>query len=309
MQDVAAHASVMSNDDRIGECLNRFGDALMPAGSGRWQITRPGDGAAPTTVVVDQDWLVVEQSFCDCRLARVDDVQRWGWQLLDAERNLPSGARPILPAEEDLVRMRAERSLPPRLSGGEDDELWRWIESACVDVAHGPVAGLPPAAPEDAHTARGREQAVHLDLPALCEVAGWAATSRGASGESLVALPSRNGDVCHAMASVAGALVRFRIALEISAAAETTPASLAAVAVALLRVAGSVRLIRSTLTQVDGKIGAALEVHMQAPIGPRAVDDALSSLAVAHRQVAAELDALAGSDALAIAYLALQGAG
>ena len=118
MQDVAAHASVTSNDERIGECLGRFGDALMPAGSGRWRITRPGDGAAPTTVAVDQDWLVVEQSFCDCRLARVDDVQRWGWRLLDAGRNLPSGARPVLPAEEHLVRMRAERFLPPRPSGG-----------------------------------------------------------------------------------------------------------------------------------------------------------------------------------------------
>ena len=38
------------------------------------------------------------------------------------------------------------------------------------------------------------------------------------------------------------------------------------------------------------------------------LDHALSSLAVAHQQIAAELDVLAGDDALARAYLALQGA-
>ena len=308
MQGFAAHATVMPIEERVGECLTRFGDALVPVARGRWRITRPGDGAAPTTVVVDQGWLVVEQTFSDCRLARVGDVERWGRRLLDAARKLPSGARPVLPADNDRVQMRAERSLPPRPGDGEDHDLWRWIESACADVANGPVAAVPTAADEDAQNRRARDEAVRSDIPALCELAGWPATPRGACDETLVALPTRDGDLCHAIASVAGAAVRFRIALEISGAGETTPASLAAVAVALLRVAGSVRLIRSTLTQVDGKIAATLDVHMHPPLGPETVDDALSTLSVAHQLVAAELAALAGSDSLAIAYLALQGA-
>jgi hypothetical protein len=295
-------------EERYGECLSRFGDAVMPAGCGRWSLTRSGDQAAPTTVVVDQGWLVVEQTCSDYRLARIDDIQRWSSQLLDTGRGLPSGARPVLPADDDRVRMRAEHALRPRPSDAENDDLWRWVESACADLASGPVAGSPPAAAEDAHNPHGRADADHTDIPALCALAGWPASARGASDETLVALPARDGGVCHAIASVEDAAVRFRTALEISAASETTAAGLAAVAVALLRVAGSVRLIRSTLTQVDRGIAATLEVHMPPPLGPQTLDDALSSLAVAHSQVAAEIDALAGSDALAIAYLALQGA-
>jgi len=308
MPGFIAHPAVTPMEERIGECLKRFGEAVRPAGCGRWWITRSGDEAAPTTVVVDQGWLVVEQTFCDYRLARVDDIERWSWQLLDPERILPSGARPVLPAEDDRVRMRAERSLPEQPSDGVDDDLCRWIESACADVAVGPVVALPTAAAEDAHNSRGRDEAGHLDISALCELAGWPATGRGASNETRVALPTRDGGLCHGIVSVEDAAVSFRTALEISAAGETMPAGLAAVAVALLRVAGSVRLIRSTLTQVDGGIAATLDVHIQPPLAPQTLDDALSSLTVAHQQVAAELDALAGSDALAVAYLALQGA-
>jgi hypothetical protein len=308
MQGFTAQPAVMPMEECIGACLNRFGDAVRPAGRGRWRISRSGHEAAPTTVVVDQGWLVVEQTFCDCRLARVDDIRQWSAQLLDAGRNLPSGARPVLPVEDDQVRMRAERSLPRGPSDGEDDYLWRWIESACTDVAVGPAAALPTAAAEDALDSRGRDHVARSDIPALCELAGWHASSRGAGDETLVALPTRDGDVCHAIVSVEDAAVRLRTALEISAAGEKTPASLAAVAVALLRVAGSVRLIRSTLTEVEGSMGATLDVRVQPPLAPRTLEDALSSLAVARQQVAAELDALAGSDSLAIAYLALQGA-
>ena len=308
MRNIIAHPAVTPMEQRIGECLKRFGDAVRPAGCGRWWITRSGDEAAPTTVVVDQGWLVVEQTFCDYRLARVDDIARWSWQLLDPERTRPSGARPVLSAEDDRVRMRAERSLPKRPSDGVDDDLWRWIETACADVAVGPVATLPTVAAEAAHDPRGRDEAGHLDISALCELAGWPGTARGASNETRVPLPTRDGDLRHGIVSVEDAVVSFRTALEISATGKTTPAGLAAVAVALLRVAGSVRLIRSTLTQVDGGIAATLDVRAQPPLAPQTLDDALSSLAVAHQQVAAELDALAGSDALAVAYLALQGA-
>jgi hypothetical protein len=304
MQGFTAHSTAMSLTARVGECLKHYGDALMPAGCGRWSVARPGDEAAPTTVVVDEGWLVVEQTFSDCRLAGVDDFQRWGWKLLDAGGARPSGARPVLPAEDGRVRMRAERSLAPRPSGGEDGDLQRWIVSACADVASGPVAASAAA---DAHDPRGHHEAVDSDIPALCERAGWPARSRGAGDETLVQLPTRDADLCHGIVSVAGAAVRFRTALEISAAGETTPAALAGVAVALLRIAGSVRLIRSTLTRVDGSLDATLDVHLQPPLGPDTVDDALSALAVARRQVAAELAALAGSDALANAYLALQG--
>jgi hypothetical protein len=301
-------SAVMPIEERVGEYLNRFGDDVVAAGSGRWWVTRHGDGAARTLVAVDQDWLVVEQALGDCPLARVSDVERWAWRLLDAGLNLPSGARPVLSSEDELARMRAERSLPSRPSEREADDLWRWIESACADVAVGSVGALPTVVAAEAHDPPGHDEAIHADIPALCELAGWSASPRGVSDETLVTLPTRDGSVCHAIATVERAAARFRIALEVTSEGETTPACLAAVAVALLRVAGSVRLVRATLTHADASVAAALEVRVQPPLGPQTVDDALSSLAVAHQQIAAELAALAGDESLAKAYLALQGA-
>jgi hypothetical protein len=302
----AVHPDSLTTEQRLGECLNRFGDALTLAGSGRWWITRPGDGTR-TAVIVHQDWLIVEQALSGLSLTRTADTQRWSRQLLDAGRSLPSGARPVLSADDDLVRMRAERSLSPLLNN-EVDDLWHWIESACTDVADGPDAMPATTAAEDAHEPRGRDGTDQSEIAALCELAGWPASARSTSNETVIPLPARNGDVCHAIATAAGSAIRFRTALELESANEMTPACRAAVTVALLRVAGSVRLIRSTLTRVGENIGATFDAHVQLPLGPETVGDALSSLTVARHQIAAELDALAGNDSLAIAYLALQGA-
>ena len=88
-----------------------------------------------------------------------------------------------------------------------------------------------------------------------------------------------------------------------------TPACLAAVAVALLRIAGSVRLVQATLSRGDEGVAAALDVRAQLPLGPEEIDQALSCLTVARQQVAAEIDALAGDEVLAGTYLAFQESG
>jgi hypothetical protein len=306
MQSFAMSPAIVPIEERVAECLNRFGDAVMSAGRGRWWITQPGDGAARTMVAVDRDWLLVEQTLLDCRLTRIDAVQGWGARLLDAALDPPSGARPVLSAEDNLPRMRAEHYLLPRPSD-DDDDLWRWLESACADAAAGSVGELSPAAANDVHNPPERDAAIHADIPALCELAGWPARPRGNSDETQVDLLTRDGRMCHATAAVEGAAVRFRIALELETRGETSPACLAAIVVALLRIAGGVRLVRATLSHTDASLVAVLDVRMQPPFGSETLNHALSCLAVAHQQVAAELDVLAGDDALASAYLALQG--
>ena len=94
--------------------------------------------------------------------------------------------------------------------------------------------------------------------------------------------------------------------LQLTATTDAPPACREAVAIALLRLAGSVRLVRATLTPVDVGITATLHVGAQPPIHTTTVDRALSSLTVAHQQVAAELEALAGDNFLASTYLAIQ---
>jgi hypothetical protein len=171
---------------------------------------------------------------------------------------------------------------------------------------------------DEAHTGPGCDEAIHPDIPALhkladcsnipalCELAGWSTSSRRTSNDTLVPLPARNGGAGHAIATMTGTAVQFRTALELTPTNEMTPACLAAVAVALLRIAGSVRLVRATLARVDGGVAAALDVRAQLPLGPESIDQALSCLALARQQVAAEIDALAGDEVLASAYLAFQ---
>ncbi len=84
MPGFATPPTVVPIEDRVGEWRKRCGDAVTPAGFGIWWITRTSGGAARTLVAVDRDWLVVEQTLPDYRLARIDDVQRWGPRLLDA---------------------------------------------------------------------------------------------------------------------------------------------------------------------------------------------------------------------------------
>lgn len=336
--------AAMTTEQRVGEYLKRFGDAVTPIGSGRWRINHDGDGQTHIEVVVDEGWLVVEQALSDCRLARDGDVQEWSWRLLGASLERPSGARPVLAEQDDppwprtgsdrarprpannLSRMRAERFVASRPADSRDDDLCRWIALACADVAAvsagalpaAIVNALPAAMVDEAHTGPGCDEAIHPDIPALhkladcsnipalCELAGWSTSSRRTSNDTLVPLPARNGGAGHAIATMTGTAVQFRTALELTPTNEMTPACLAAVAVALLRIAGSVRLVRATLARVDGGVAAALDVRAQLPLGPESIDQALSCLALARQQVAAEIDALAGDEVLASAYLAFQ---
>jgi len=328
--------TAVTTEERVGECLERFGNAVMPIGSGHWRIDHEGNGQTHTVVVIDEAWLVVEQALSDCRLAHDADVLEWSWRLLDATLERPSGARPVLAEQvnpswprarddrarltpaNNLARMRAERFVGSRPADSRDDDLRGWIASACADVAAGPVDTLPAGKVGETHAGPGRDEAIHTDIPALhklagssdipalCELAGWFTSPRGASNDTLIRLPARSGETAHAIATVTGTAVRFQTAVELALTNEMTPACLAAVAAALLRIAGSVRLVRATLTRVGEGVAAGLEVHAQLPLGPESIDQALSCLAVARQQVAAEIDALAGDEVLANAYLAFQ---
>ena len=332
----AVRPAAVTTEERVGECLKRFGNAVMPIGSGHWRIDHEGNGQTHTVVVIDEAWLVVEQALSDCRLAHDADVQEWSWRLLDATLERPSGARPVLAEQvypswpragderarltpaNNLARMRAERFVASRPTDSRDDDLRRWIDSACADVAAGSAGALPVAMVDNAHAGPGCGEAIHPDIPALhkpagcsdisalCELAGWSTSPRGASNDTLIRLPARSGEAAHAIATVTGTAVRFQTAVELALTNEMTPACLAAIAVALLRIAGSVRLVRSTLTRVGGGVAAGLDVHAQLPLEPESIDQALSCLAVARQQVTAEIDALAGDEVLANAYLAFQ---
>ena len=123
----------------------------------------------------------------------------------------------------------------------------------------------------------------------------------------MVALPTRDGGVCHAMAVLEDGAIVLRVDLGILGNKEGTPACQSAVAVALLLTAGSVRLLRSTATRSEGYVAAGLEVCLQPPVSVETLNYALSALAFAHQQLVFELDAMASDQTLASAYLSMQG--
>ena len=172
----AVRPAAVTTEERVGECLKRFGNAVMPIGNGHWRIDHEGNGQTHTVVVIDEAWLVVERALSDCRLAHDADVQEWSWRLLDATLERPSGARPVLAEQvypswpgagderarltpaNNLARMRAERFVAARPTDSRDDDLRRWIDSACADVAAG---ALPVAMVDNAHAGPGCGEAIH----------------------------------------------------------------------------------------------------------------------------------------------------
>lgn len=292
-------------DALISGCLDCLDGRVTKAGPTSWRLTLPGEGKAPTTFTLHPNWIVVERTLSGCRVTRRARTTTKAWRLLDPKLPLPSGARAVLPAGETKARIRAER---PLLQTPREDPaalVW-WINLACADAASCDGGAQTTASRFDSESVQEPSGTTQVNVSELCSLAGWSVTPRIGSDDVVVALPARDGGVCHALATLEGSAVRFRVDLGIVGDAATTPACQAAMVVTLLRTAGSVRLVRSTAACNDGRVSAALQVCVPIPVSSESLNQALPALAFAHQQVAKELDALARDDALAHTYLALQ---
>lgn len=288
----------------VADVLSGLAGRFTDTGPKCWRLTGPGRRAARTTVRIADDWLVVERCVAGADLSRAARARRAGLRALAVQGDFPAGMRVVLPAYGLRLRWRGERPLP-RPTSEETHGLTTWLRaalSAATTLASGArEACHAPAPPE----AVADEAAQGLEVESICTEAGWHATPRTGSRDAVVELPARDESVCHAVISPAGTGLRLRVALTGDRA--TSPACQAAIAVALLRTAGSVRMVRATATVGEEGIEAALEVRLDAPPRTDDMNHALSALAVAHQQIADELDVLAGEDALARAYLRVQG--
>lgn len=292
----------------VAAALEYLSGCATQCGDNRWSYQVPGECAADTRVADNGDSALVECSLGGYELTGRARSAKQIWPLLASTAPSPAGARPVLPEGENAIRIRAE--LPLSAAYRDDPEaLARWIEPACIGVndwASRERSGEADAASEQ--TGEPPEASAE-NIATLCALAGWPATEPDASRAAVVTLPSRNGGVCRVVATPRAEAVRFHVALDIAEVGESSPASQRAAAVALLRVAGGVRLVRAIASCVDGRIAAALEVRLPTPLDEELVRHALSALSTAHRQIGAELGVLAGQDSLAKTYLALQGLG
>lgn len=290
----------------VANCLEQLDAVASPAGHGIWHLSNPEDDKTRTTVSLDSGWITVERKPPGCQVTRLASTMEPVWRFLDPRSSLSPGFRAVLPAGGTELRIRTE--IPLGLKPGDAPALLaRWIDEVVhanswhaldlENAATGLCAGFPKAPFETAEA----------DISELCAQAGWSTRVRNTPGEVAVALPTRDGGICHAMAVSEDGVVRLHVDLGILGNEEGTPACQAAVAVALLLTAGAVRLLRSTATRSDGYVTAGLEVCLPHPVGIEMLNYALSTLAFAHQQLVFELDAMASDQALASAYLSMQG--
>jgi hypothetical protein len=231
-------------------------------------------------------------------------MRRRIWSLLKADIYSVTGTRAVLPVADNQVMIRAETPLSTHLPD-ESERLVQWFESVSTELNNWFSARSDAGA--RVQLQQTPATVTEIDIPALCDMAGWSASVRSRSGETTVAVHVRDNAVCQAMVTQQSGFVQFWMPLEMAGGGELTPASQFAVAIALLRLAGEVRLVRTTALRVNGCLSAALDVRLPTPVSSELINHALSALALAHRQIAQELDALASDDFLASAYLAMQG--
>ncbi len=293
-------------EELVASCLEHMPGRITKVGPRQWRYALPGERKARTEITVQGDCAVVERILTRNWYASRSPTMQRIWRHLDPRFSTASGARPVLPPGETKVRMRAERFIVATRRN-ERALVAPWLEKACTDSAAF-AAGTAKA--DTNFNAMGPEATSGIsqqDILDLCELEGWPAEARSASREVAVGLPARGNGICHGIVAPDGDTVTVHVGLEISGGAES-PLCQNAAGTALLRLAGSVRLIRSTAAPADGRIVGRLDVRLQPPVDAQTLNDALSALAFAHQQIAPELAALAGDDSLADAYLRMQGA-
>lgn len=291
------------------ESLERLEGHVEPLGPERWRVMRlraMQNRHAPVLVTLDGEWLAVTQTL-PARATGIAQLRRWGDRALDARLALPSGVRPVIAAEGLRIGLRGERALI-RTQANNPVELGHWITAT---VAAG--VSLPPRVYRVTHPRSNTESSPpgHEDtgevIAATCEAAGWPVTSRGANGEATVELPVAGDRVCHAVVTREHAAMRLHVALTADAETHVDAVCHAAVTLALLRVADSVRMVRTVAAHANDSICATLEVRLDTPVGEALLSHALSALGVAYEQTAEEFKTLAGDTSIARAYLSVQG--
>ena len=302
-------------EDRVLEGLRRVAGQFSPSGPGRWQFSAVDQGQACATLAIDGNWLSVERALPGFRLTRVALTRRWGWRALDECVDLPAGVRAVLAAPDMCVRIRAERLLSAQ-RGDDPQHLGEWIRAAFLaasafKIGARNVGGTNPGNGAGNRLGNGAGEdageGTEVDIPALCEQAGWPVTPRGVTADTVVALPGRDGTRCHAVVLRVADGLRLRVALVPVAGGLASPSCQAAATLALLRTAAHVRLVRASAARTEHGINTALEIRVDPPLDPQLLSHAFAALAVAHQQVTNELTVLASNTALASAYLSVQG--
>jgi hypothetical protein len=259
---------------------------------------------------LEGDWLLMKARLAfGSRLSGAIDP----WSLLQANADLPGSVKfVVLPADPGL---HARAELP--VAAGVD--LGQRLAQACAGFKQAAAVHarlIKKSGDEAAGSSRGREsvhrqvhagrcESEHIDLPGLCEEAGWNSTERP-DGTNVVVLDLPD-DFAPAQVEV-GSCGTLRVATEIPPSGGTPPPRCRrALGVLLLRAGGVLRLARAAaqLSPPGAEASPAVRFEVVFDSLPRATElaHALAALSVACRLYRREAMLLREDERLATAYL------
>ena len=203
-----------TSEEWIVGYLEQLNAEASPAGHGIWHLSNTADDKTGTTVALDSGWLTVEWKLPGCQVTRLASTMESVWGFLDPRSSLLPGFKAVLPAGGTELWIRTE--IPLGLKPGSDPALLaQWIDAACSasewralgveNIATGFCAGF----------SEGPFETAQVNISELCAQAGWSAIVRSTPGEVVVALPTRDGGVCHAMAVLEDGAIVLRVDLGI----------------------------------------------------------------------------------------------
>ncbi len=294
-----AYNEIDPGDERwLANRLNGLEPSASPKGPGQYWYAREGQVGVWATIGIEDDWLVTARRFPNLGPGC---FPLWLWRELARSSAPASGARAVLMPGDRAPRMRAEIPIA-QARALEPPDLASWLDQAHADVT-APARGSRARRLVRRPRTPGFDP--DFDLAAPCVEAGWT-TARRRSGEIVVTLPGRYGDIAHAVAVVREGIAEFRVFLDLPEQAATSDATLKATVTAMLHAVGSVHQVRAQVGRDRRRLVAALALNLRPPLRVATLDAGLAALALASRQLQPELEALSIDTRLAAAYLRSQ---
>jgi len=240
-------------------------------------------GSIAEYVLMDDAWFVLDMPHKACG---IDEY----YPLLVANGTMAGCARYCL-LSSGAVRFRADI---PRQFGLESDIL----DGPQVCPSESTVSELSGLL---GSLLSGPEIVASLNVAQLCTASGWPCTQRS-NGRVAVELEARSAAPSAIVTSVSNGLEISLDLLTLDKGEPVSPRCLEALALLLLRVAGSVRMVRPVSRQFEDRTVLQLSVHVPPTNSALHMSHAFPALSVAAEQCRAECRALV-QPALAGLYL------
>ena len=260
-----------------------------------WAFALSNGANLRATARIDDGWLLLDAPLSE---SRVKNHQPPLWKLLGWNAALVGGAKFALPAEESVVRLRAE------LPFDDDVNLTRRIVQACAGLKMASARfHRTDGAGDDADGCAATFAAENpaSDLAGVCRESGWAFIERG-SGILAVDLDVP-GTFQQALVE-ADAQRGVAVSVALTAGTEPpVPPCREALGLLLLRSSAVVRMARAAVETGEGGTAARFEVVFADTPCAAELAHAFAALSVACRLASHETAVLARDERIARAYL------